>query len=186
MRLRHRFSLLVALAAPLALGCAATDSPADAAPESCELAGCPWVFSLALDLPTTWETMRGSTVTVCRNGVCAAGSYSCLPESPGVDVGRACPLPTVDVGGTAVTVSAHVFVAADGTMYLHVTWDAYSPGDYTSPGDTYLVEVRDSAGAAIVDHTEVVGEYDVTWPNGLGCEPTCHEATFDRRATPAP
>jgi len=186
MGLRRRFGPLLALAAPLAFGCAATDSPADAAPDRCEMEGCRWVFSLSLDLPTTWETMRGSTVTVCRNGACAAGSYSCLPESPGVDVGRACPLPTVDVGGIAVMVSAHVFVAAGGAMYLHVTWDAYSPGDYTSPGDTYRVEVREPAGAAIVDHTEVVAEYEITYPNGSSCRPTCHEATIDRRATPAP
>jgi len=170
-------------AAPLVLGAALASSCGGGSVDpGCSTLGCVPVATIKVDLPLAFGEVQKSTITVCHNGTCLAGSFATLnaPPSPnaGVEIGIAS---APDGGAASFGTDALVMANTSGALWLQVFWR--SNVDDVADGDTYSVTVQDSSGQSVVSFTGTAMTYDTVFPNGKDCAPTCRHVEFDQHTS---
>jgi hypothetical protein len=147
---RIRGALLV-LAAALAQSSCSSDS--------CTEMGCSSLVTIAGELPPPSGTV---TVKACRNQACSTLSDAAPEGCRSVNS-----MPTLQVCFTT---------GATLRIDVAIYHDSSSPAP--ANGDLYTLEVRDGAGATLVDFSGSA-TYSEYRPNGEGCEPVCKSAALE-------
>jgi hypothetical protein len=128
------------------------------------------MFSAAAHVPGTAASLAGATVTFCRNGACAAGTFGAASDAGTVA--------STSLSGAPFTASAEITFEADGFTAVGITLDVSRLS--LADGDTYRVQIADASGKALLDVSRPV-TYDVV----QSCGPTCHDYTMDVYPTSA-
>jgi hypothetical protein len=144
---------------------------------ACPASACGPAATLAIDLPLTFEQLQHSTVTVCHNANCFAGSFASLNAPPSANTGVGIGITSVPDGGMGSGTSGFVRASASGALWLQVYWP--SNIDDLADGDKYSVTVEDATGQRVVSFERVAMPYAIVYPNGNDCAPTCRQIVFD-------
>lgn len=146
----------------------------------CTLVGCFSSFTLKAPLTVSFEVLRASTVSVCRNGVCYSSSLATLQESHPPDTSGSVRFPDLSQRDMLHTPLIQVLAErlASGGYQLQFSYEPWFTEEFHD-GDVYDVTVTDEHGARFVDVHETVS-YELFQPNGPECGPTCGRATIDR------
>jgi hypothetical protein len=152
-------------------------APSCSSKPACPESSCGPAATIATDLPLTFEQLQQSTVTVCHNANCFAGSFASLnaPPSPGTGVGIS--IASVPGGGTGSGTSGFVRASPNGALWLQVYWP--SNLDDLTDGDGYSVTVEETTGQKVVSFEGSAMTYEVVYPNGKDCAPACRQIVFD-------
>jgi hypothetical protein len=146
----------------------------------CTLVGCFSSFTLKTSLPVSFEVLRASTVSVCRNGTCYSSSLATLQESHPPDTSGSVRFPDLSRRDTQHTplIQVQAVRLASGGYQLQFSYEPWFTEGLQN-GDVYDVTVTDEQGTRFVDVHETV-LYETFQPNGPECGPTCGRATIDR------
>lgn len=146
----------------------------------CTLVGCFSSFTLKAPLTVSFEVLRASTASVCRNGTCYSSSLTALQESYPPDTSGSVRFPDPSRRDTQHTPLIQVLAerAASGGYQLQFSYEPWSTEAFHD-GDVYDVTVTDGNGTKFVDVHETVS-YELLQPNGPECGPTCGRAMIDR------
>jgi hypothetical protein len=129
--------------------------------------GCGPKATIDVDLPETdWGTMQAWNARICRNDICASGSFATLPANPEVGLGY-----PVSCTGLPAGEAFQSHVKLPGT--LHIEWN----DGQIKNGDRYTVTVTDAAGAKVASFDRTTSYTNVEAGND-SCGLTCPHATF--------
>jgi hypothetical protein len=152
-------------------------SPACSSGATCPQSSCGPAAILATDLPLTFEQLQHSTVTVCHNATCFAGSFASLNAPPSAETGVGISIVSIPDGGDGQGASGFVRASPNGALWLQVYWP--SNLDDLADGDTYSVTVEEATGQKVASLERVAMPYEIVYPNGKDCAPVCRHVEFD-------
>lgn len=146
----------------------------------CTLAACTSGFTLRVPLTVSFQVLRASTVSVCRNTVCYTSSLATLEETHYPETIRAVRIsdPSQHDPQNTPLIEFLAERLANGGYRLHFSYEQGSSENLRN-GDVYDVTVTDEHGTKLVDEHETIS-YDAFQPNGPECSPTCWVATIDK------
>lgn len=152
----------------------------DESSHMCTLVGCISSLTLKTPLPVSFEELRASTVSVCRNSTCYSSSLSALQESNPPDTSGSVRFPDLSRRDTQHTPLIQVLAVrrASGGFQLQFYYEPWFTEELED-GDVYDVTITDERGERSVDMHETVS-YERFSPNGPECGPTCGHVTIER------
>lgn len=177
MARRSRWQLWAACAAFAA--CALDESAPEPDPAKqemfCTLAGCGPAFELRTLIDVSFEDVKAAEVRVCRNDECRTGSLRADTESRQASTDLD---PSSESGPGAATVWIYVSATEAGQLDLQLYWFNWNWSQPLEAGpDEYDVAIA-FAGKTLYTTHKTVTEYEVRYPNGPKCGPTCSYASF--------
>jgi hypothetical protein len=137
--------------------------------EQCN-AVCEPIIAATAHLPGTAASLGRASVTFCRNGACASGTFGAASDAGGAAF--------VQLTGAPFTASAQLTDEGDGFTLVGIS--LVVSGFTETDGDTYAVHVTDAGGKTLLDVTRPV-TYDVV----PSCGPTCHDYSLNIYPTSA-
>jgi hypothetical protein len=146
-------------------------------PHGCTLIGCVNGAQMSVTVDASADWLRGSTLEVCRNGVCGHSTPTQLPTSTGSGTGAA-------LTG-ALTGSITISTTSTG-FRLDLQIGLGDPSSAFANGDTYTVKLAGADGA-VAGSFDRTATYVDSYPNGKDCDPTpCRLATLEGAAIHVP
>jgi hypothetical protein len=159
----------------IALGSCASDD--DTEELVCTLVGCGPAFELQATLEREIDSLRDGQVSVCRNGECRTGTLVSFSASAAQVSATLEATADSGPGAGRIQVFANA-VDTPGLSRLEVDWMSW---DLNQPPvadpDAYDVTVEANGMSLYAAH-KTVTEYQVSYPNGPRCGPTCSSARF--------
>jgi hypothetical protein len=172
-----RSQLLAASAAFAA--CALDESAPEPGPEKlesfCTLAGCGPAFELRTLIDASFESVQSADVRVCRNDECRRGTFRADTESRQASTDLA---PSSESGPGAAVIWVYVSATDSEQLDLQLYWFNWDWSQPLEAGpDEYDVTIEANGKTLFTTH-KTVSEYEVGYPNGKKCGPTCSKASF--------
>ncbi|MFO0605297.1 MAG: hypothetical protein U0324_19110 [Polyangiales bacterium] len=133
----------------------------------CTAVGCSDSVRLPGVLTLAGSDMTALSLRLCRNDVCATGSVTQLPVSPGT--GLAC-----ELSGNPEA-RCTVWATEDGRYRLDL---GFGWQTNLRDGDRYELRVLHVPTGTVLAEAVSLATYATSTPNGPGCEPTCQTATL--------
>lgn len=156
----------------------ATGSPPSG--QLCTLIGCGPAMMLTRHIDASFEELRSSTMTLCRNKDCYTlrfANFSKPDEHGNMLFNRAYyPMYGQQVDGMP-NYDASVFSAPGGGFKFSASFTPWSHGE-RKDGDVYAVRVVTSKGRKLIDVRRTV-TYKESWPNGPQCGSVCRTSRLD-------
>ena len=175
-----RFSRSQLWAASLTLAACALDEsapPPDAEKQEmfCTLAGCGPAFELRTLIDVSFDDVKAAEVRVCRNAECRTGSFRADTESRQASTDLD---PSSESGPGAATLWVYVSATEADQLELQLYWFNWNWSQPLEAGpDDYDVTIE-AKGKTLYTTRKTVTEYEVRYPNGPKCGPTCSYASF--------
>ncbi|MFP2928275.1 hypothetical protein ACLESO_24370 [Pyxidicoccus sp. 3LG] len=148
--------------------------------QPCTLIGCGAAMSMTRHVDASFEELRSSTMTLCRNEGCSTLSFAGFsePDERGNITHNRVYFPRDGERreGTPLY-DASVQPAPGGGFELHISFTAWSAAELKD-GDVYAVSVVTSGGRKLVDVRRAV-TYQESQPNGPKCGPACRTSRLD-------
>lgn len=172
-----RSQLLAASAAFVA--CVLDESAPEPGPEKqenfCTLAGCGPAFELRTSIDASFESVQRADVRVCRNDECRRGTFRADTESRQASTDLA---PSSESGPGAAVIWVYVSATDAEQLDLQLYWFNWNWSQPLEAGpDEYDLTIEANGETLFTTH-KTVSEYEVRYPNGEKCGPTCSYASF--------
>jgi hypothetical protein len=135
---------------------------------------------MKVKVDASFEELRSSTLTLCRNDSCHALSFKGLstPEPDGRIVNGRVYFPRFGEARVGeLSYDAAVEPLAMGGFMLRMNYSPSSAADLKD-GDVYTVTIKTGAGRKLIDMRQTA-TYEVTQPNGPECGPVCRQARLN-------
>jgi hypothetical protein len=138
----------------------------------CTLIGCNSGATIYFDSPVSFAELQKSTANFCQNSKCFNIYFDNI---------KAPPQPETGLYGHSDGNEANGMISTDknGKIYIQLDWG----GETGTKNDTYSADLINSQGKSIYSVEKVVN-YNVSYPNGKECGPTCYRGVIDERLSP--